>query len=109
MCADKILECGDRDENARAFTMLDDPCDVPIVVEEIVSVASFQMLRTCGPIIHQDVVRRLHVVAGKKNKSACHFAEGFGVDAVNHLHSTGGIELQQYGCDGLNIFKLPYF
>ena len=106
MRAHKILKSRDGNKNARAFAVFDDSRDVPVVVEQVVSIANLQVLRARGPVIHQNVVGGLHVAAGEKNKSAGNFAEGIAVDAINNFHAAGGIELQESGCDGLHVFEI---
>ncbi len=98
MSADEVLKGRDGNEDARTLAVLNDACDVPVVVKKIVSVADFQMLGASRPIVDQHIVGSFHVVAGEKHKAASDVAEGIAVDAVDNFHAAGGVELQQSGC-----------
>ena len=60
------------------------------------------------PVIHQDIVRALHVMAFEENKSARNVAENFRIDSVNDVHA-GGTELQQDRGDGLHVLEFAQF
>jgi hypothetical protein len=82
-----------------------DSSDVPVVIEKTERVADFYVFRLGGEVVHQQIVRAFHVLAGKKDESARNGVEAVAVYTVNEINSAGRAELQKNGRDGLNVFQ----
>src|SRR5271157_761123 len=103
--ADKILQGGEGDEQARALAVLNDSRNVPFVIEEIISVANLHMLGLGLPIVHQNVVGVLQIMALQEDKAAGDVAERLGIDAPDGFHAARRVELQESRGDSLNVFE----
>src|SRR5580698_5278615 len=101
----QVLESRQRNEQARAFSMLDDGYHVPIMIQDLVSVADFDVFRLCRPVVDEQIIRAFQVMALKENESTRDGAKAFGLDAPNGLDHTFGIELEQSRRRSLEVFQ----
>ena len=81
----QILQRGQRHEDARALAMLDDSSNVKVMIEQAEGAVYGDLLGLRCPIVDQNIVRALHVMAFKKNKPSGNVAERFRVDSVNDV------------------------
>src|SRR5260370_2433537 len=74
--------------------MFNDGHDVPVVIQEIVGIAHFEIFCFGGPVVHQQIVRAFHVASLEKHESARNVSETLAVDAVDYFHSAGRVKLR---------------
>src|SRR6266849_7313914 len=86
--------------------MFDDGNHMPVMIQQIIGVANFQVLGFGGPVIYKQVVRAFHVVTLQENKPSGDGAKTFRVDAVNYFDSASGVELQKRRRNGVHVFHL---
>src|SRR5208283_2510353 len=109
MGANEILQCGEGYEQARALAVLHHSRNMPFVIEEMIGVANLDVLGFGLPIVDQNIVGVLQIMALEEDKAAGDVAERFGVDAPDRLHATRGVELQEHRGDRLDIFEFRQF
>src|SRR4029077_15538129 len=69
-----------------------------------IRVAHFYVFGFGLPVIDEDVVGIFEVAALEEGEAARDGAETVWVDAVNHFDAAAGIELQEGGSNGLDVF-----
>ena len=102
--ADQLLERRERNKEPRALAVLDDARNAPVVVEDAIGLASSDVLRFCGHVVHQEVVRPFYVLALEKHEAAGDFAKALLVDSIDEFNA-GSIELKEHWGDILNVFQ----
>src|ERR1700740_3848951 len=84
--------------------MVDDSRNMPIVIEDAVTLSQLYLFRLRGNIVNQNIIRPFQIVSLKENESARDGSKAFLVDPVDELHARC-VELEKHGGNGLHIFQ----
>src|SRR5207245_2484488 len=68
--ANQLLKGSERDKKARPLAVLDDSCNMPVVLEDAIRLSRLHLFRFRGNVIHKNIVRALQVVPLKEYESA---------------------------------------
>src|SRR6202171_4289236 len=82
---------------------------MPVMVQKSVGISDFDVLGLRCPVIHQQVVWPFHVVSIKEHETSGDRAKAVAINAVDHIHSARGVQLQQGWRHRLYVFEAPEF
>src|SRR5579864_3664800 len=93
MRAHQVLERRQGNEQTCALSMLDDGNHVPVMIQDFVRVADFDVFSLCRPVVNEQIIRALQVTAVQENESTRDGAKALWLDPPNRLDHSCGIEL----------------
>src|SRR5258707_15654743 len=76
--------------------MLDDPRNMPIVLENSIRLSRLYLFHLRGNVVHKNVVRTFKIVPLKEYKSAGDGPKAFRINSINDFHARS-VELEKHG------------
>src|SRR6266849_7649862 len=94
--AHQFLERTPGNKKARALSVLDAPRDMPIVIENSISLSRLNLFCFRRNVVHENVVRAFHVMSLNKHKSAGNGSKALLINPINEFQARG-VELEKHG------------
>src|SRR5258708_33800965 len=85
--AHQFLERRERHKKSRALPMLDDPRNMPIVLENSIRLSRLYLFHLSGNVFHKNVVRSFNIEPLKEYKSSVDGPKSFLMNSQTNSHS----------------------